>query len=1067
MRKTKLLVLTAFLFTFFCNISAQLRDGLVAHWPLDAISGETTPDVVNGYDMELTNLDDSNVVGGKVGNAFSFSNSDQTLLKRAHEEGEDLPINQHDSFTISFWAKVQGNGQNDLRVFSESNVDGNNTPLFNLGTKNNGSNGTVDVYIRGIGPTVGHIFTDAEPFDDEWSHVVFVQDNLERKMYIDGELDGLEIAAKPEGDWALNATSIGGIIRGNASHWVTGLIDEVALWKRALSESEVSDLYSNGVPAASTLGIDLLGYWPMDEGSGDVAADATGNNNAQLYNEVEWLDDGERGSVLSFNGADAYADAGAETIPQLTQDSDFTWSLWAYDRGGSNNNVVFGNRYGPEGGDFSPREFIKFTPRQFEYHYNGGGGGNVDYDDYVPDEGWIHHVAVKTGNVITYYRNGEAAGSREFEGELNNPQPLYFGGDKQNENWNGLLDDAAIWSRALSADEVKDVFNGASLMGGVVIIKPRVKLVGTMSGFSIELTDNEEGSTVDVEGISATFDGVQVEVNASKSDGVTSFNHETPELLLAGTEHTVQIVINDEEGAKHVIDKVFKVKAYAVVDVGSKASESLKGEQGIAAYITQISQGQGVGNLHGNQIVNAEKAFNGWGIDINTEEPFLNEADPDSFEGWSYFPVLVDVVNMNQDAPGNAGNFNSNNGYEDQEIPNIPGWGDSTDGIAGEFTALLELKKGAYKLGVNSDDGFKATIGANFTDMLAQQIGSFNGGRGAADTTFTIYVPEDGLYPYRVLWFEGGGGANVELFSFVDGEKVLINDPDVEGSIKAYSLKGITFDESSTERADTGRAAVISMSPANGDKLVKASSISLMIKNGSATTVDQTSASISLNGEKVDANVSKDGDNVIISYSPEGGLPVGAHTVDVSFSESNGIERNATWSFAVPGIYTLKGDVPTEAEGFITVREYHGIGTTSIATLMAQAKFPDSPDVNTVATYFEWPQSGDIDTPPPGNVRDNYGWHLVGYIHPPETGEYRFFVATDDNSELWLSTDADPANAVQITQESQWRGVRNYGDEDESNSAPIFLEKGKAYFIECFAKEGGGGDNMAVAWSAF
>ena len=102
------------------------------------------------------------------------------------------------------------------------------------------------------------------------------------------------------------------------------------------------------------------------------------------------------------------------------------------------------------------------------------------------------------------------------------------------------------------------------------------------------------------------------------------------------------------------------------------------------------------------------------------------------------------------------------------------------------------------------------------------------------------------------------------------------------------------------------------------------------------------------------------------------------------------------------------------------------------ATLMAQAKFPDSPDVNTVATYFEWPQSGDIDVPPPGNVRDNYGWHL-GYVHPPETGEYRFFVATDDNSELWLSTDADPANAVQITQESQWRGVRAYGDEDESN----------------------------------
>ena len=48
---------------------------------------------------------------------------------------------------------------------------------------------------------------------------------------------------------------------------------------------------------------------------------------------------------------------------------------------------------------------------------------------------------------------------------------------------------------------------------------------------------------------------------------------------------------------------------------------------------------------------------------------------------------------------------------------------------------------------------------------------------------------------------------------------------------------------------------------------------------------------------------------------------------------------------------------------------------------------------------------------------------------------------------MWLSTDADPANAVQITQESQWRGVRAYGDEDESNSGPVFLEKGKPYFI--------------------
>ena len=156
--------------------------------------------------------------------------------------------------------------------------------------------------------------------------------------------------------------------------------------------------------------------------------------------------------------------------------------------------------------------------------------------------------------------------------------------------------------------------------------------------------------------------------------------------------------------------------------------------------------------------------------------------------------------------------------------------------------------------------------------------------------------------------------------------------------------------------------------------------------------------------------------------------------------------------------------------GLISVREYHGIGSKGmdkdLFALFSSAHFPDSPDMSTYATYFEWPQSGDIETSPPGNVRDNYGWHLMGYLHPPETGEYIFAVATDGNSQLWLSTDESPTNAVQLTNESQWTGVRNYFTQsDESTSAPVSLEAGKAYFIECFVQGGGGGDSMAVAWS--
>ena len=46
-----------------------------------------------------------------------------------------------------------------------------------------------------------------------------------------------------------NTTSIGGILRATPSAWVTGLIDEVSLWNRGLTEAEITDLFTNGKPS--------------------------------------------------------------------------------------------------------------------------------------------------------------------------------------------------------------------------------------------------------------------------------------------------------------------------------------------------------------------------------------------------------------------------------------------------------------------------------------------------------------------------------------------------------------------------------------------------------------------------------------------------------------------------------------------------------------------------------------------------------------------------------------------------------------------------------------------------
>jgi len=439
----------------------------------------------------------------------------------------------------------------------------------------------------------------------------------------------------------------------------------------------------------------------------------------------------------------------------------------------------------------------------------------------------------------------------------------------------------------------------------VKVFKPSGPIIsafeGGTGGFSVSLVD-AEGNGLDVDSAKVKFDGSDVTVNKSKTDGETTITYSTDGPLPSGSDHSIELTYSDEKGTVHVKTLSFTVPNYVVVSADSVVPGSTKGESGFIANITQISTEQsGKASLHNNNVANAEKQLNGEFIDPDLEEPWLNEADFDAEEGWSYYPVWVEWVNQNQDAPNPVGNFSANNGYEDEYIPNIPGWYDSTDGIAGEYLALLQLDEGAYTLGVNSDDGFRATIGVNYNDVLAQEIGVFDGGRGASDSIFDILITKAGLYPFRVLWFEGGGGANIEIFSVVDGEKVLINDPDVDGAIKAFIPKGATVDEQIMERdATTGRAAVVSITPASGQKRVEPdSSVEVVIENGSATTVNQSSVKMNLNGQDVAVDVSKSGDVVTITHTPDGGLAGEVNTAIVSFKESNGTERSAAWSFEV------------------------------------------------------------------------------------------------------------------------------------------------------------------------
>lgn len=149
--------------------------------------------------------------------------------------------------------------------------------------------------------------------------------------------------------------------------------------------------------------------------------------------------------------------------------------------------------------------------------------------------------------------------------------------------------------------------------------------------------------------------------------------------------------------------------------------------------------------------------------------------------------------------------------------------------------------------------------------------------------------------------------------------------------------------------------------------------------------------------------------------------------------------------------------------GFVKREIYSDLPGTTVDDLRFAEKYPGSPD--------EVGYAAGLETPP--DVADNYGVRLSGFIIPPETGSYVFYMSSDDGGEFWLSTDATAANLSFLCYEPIWNGIRNWStpganatgrdpDFPENVSAPVTLTAGQRYYFEALMKEGGGGDNLAV-----
>jgi large repetitive protein len=98
------------------------------------------------------------------------------------------------------------------------------------------------------------------------------------------------------------------------------------------------------------------------------------------------------------------------------------------------------------------------------------------------------------------------------------------------------------------------------------------------------------------------------------------------------------------------------------------------------------------------------------------------------------------------------------------------------------------------------------------------------------------------------------------------------------------------------------------------------------------------------------------------------------------------------------------------------------------------------------------------------DIGDNYGERMRGYICPPQSGAYTFWISGDDNVELWLSTSSDPAVKVKIAYVNGSTAYRQWDRYTTQKSASINLVAGTRYYIEALHKESLAGDHVSVGW---
>jgi len=203
----------------------------------------------------------------------------------------------------------------------------------------------------------------------------------------------------------------------------------------------------------------LVGYWKFDEGSGQIASDSSGNGlNGTLNGSPEWVA-GQLGGALDFDGSGDYVEIPHD--PRLSITDEITIAAWTNMRADASGEMAIVSKGGWGANDL-PYELTETAGDVIFWQFYDNEGRDTCAPDSPPVAEWHHIAGTYDGKVFKCYIDGELGDEWAYAGRMpENTASVTIGRRSRGGTYfNGMIDDVAIYDRALTEGEIQSIMQG-------------------------------------------------------------------------------------------------------------------------------------------------------------------------------------------------------------------------------------------------------------------------------------------------------------------------------------------------------------------------------------------------------------------------------------------------------------------------------------------------------------------------------------------------------------------------------------------------------------------------------